>query len=74
MDLGIPAQVVSIDASGENACVAIDQMLVEVSLALGEEVRVGDYVLVHADRALQKLNEEEAMRTLELFFEDGLMA
>ncbi|MDD1621818.1 MAG: HypC/HybG/HupF family hydrogenase formation chaperone [Methylococcaceae bacterium] len=74
MCLAIPAQVVAIDAGGENATVAIDQIQVEVSLALVEDVVVGDYVLVHVGYALQKLSEEEAMKTLELFAEAGLMA
>jgi hydrogenase expression/formation protein HypC len=74
MCLAIPAQVVTIDASGENATVAIDQIQVEVSLALVEDVVVGDYVLVHVGYALQKLSEEEAMKTLELFVEAGLTA
>jgi hydrogenase expression/formation protein HypC len=74
MCLAIPAQVVAIDASGENATVAIDQIQVEVSLALVDDVGIGDYVLVHVGYALQKLSEEEAMKTLELFAEAGLMA
>jgi hydrogenase expression/formation protein HypC len=74
MCLAIPAQVVAIDADGENATVAIDQIQVEVSLALVDEVGIGDYVLVHVGYALQKLSEEEAMKTLELFVEAGLMA
>lgn len=74
MCLAIPAQVVTIDATGETATVAIDQIQVEVSLALVEDVSIGDYVLVHVGYALQKLSEEEAMKTLELFVEAGLMA
>ncbi len=74
MCLAIPAQVVAIDAEGENATVAIDQIQVEVSLALVDDVGIGDYVLVHVGYALQKLSEEEAMKTLELFAEAGLMA
>lgn len=74
MCLAIPARVVSIDANGENATVAIEQIQVEVSLALVEDVTVGDYVLVHVGYALQKLSEEEAMKTLELFAEAGLTA
>jgi len=74
MCLAIPAQVVAIDTTGENATVAIDQIQVEVSLALVDDVGIGDYVLVHVGYALQKLSEEEAMKTLELFIEAGLMA
>ena len=33
------------------------------------EVKVGDYVIVHAGFAINKLDEEEALKTLELFEE-----
>jgi hydrogenase expression/formation protein HypC len=39
----------------------------EVSLALVEGVAVGDYVIVHVGYALQKLDPEEAEKTLALF-------
>jgi hydrogenase expression/formation protein HypC len=31
------------------------------------EVEVGDYVIVHAGYAIQRLNEEEALQSLDLF-------
>jgi hydrogenase expression/formation protein HypC len=37
-----------------------------VRVDLVEDVRVGDYVLVHAGFAIQKLDEEEAFETLRL--------
>ncbi len=39
------------------------------SLALVEDVAVGDYVIVHVGFALHKLDEEEALATLALFRE-----
>jgi len=42
-----------------------------VSLALVEDVAVGDYVIVHVGFALQKLDAAEAERTLALFAEMG---
>jgi hydrogenase expression/formation protein HypC len=47
---------------------------VEVSLALVEEVVVGDYVLIHVGFALQKIDPEETEATLALFAEVALMA
>jgi hydrogenase expression/formation protein HypC len=38
----------------------------QVRVDLVEDVRVGDYVLVHAGFAIQKLDEEEAFETLRL--------
>jgi len=36
----------------------------EVSLLLQEDAKVGDYVIVHAGFAIQKVDEEEALETL----------
>ncbi len=41
----------------------------EISLALLENVSIGQYVIVHAGFAIEKLDQEEAMRTLRLFDE-----
>jgi hydrogenase expression/formation protein HypC len=39
----------------------------DISLALVENVILGDYVIVHVGYALQKLDPAEAERTLALF-------
>ena len=36
----------------------------EIGLLLLENVNVGDYVIVHAGYAIQKLDKEEALKTL----------
>jgi hydrogenase expression/formation protein HypC len=41
----------------------------EISLMMLPEAQIGDYVIVHAGFAIQKLNEEEAQKTLDLFRE-----
>ena len=63
----IPAKIVSIDAQQDTACVALGEVKKQISLALVQDVRVGDYVLLHVGYALNKINTEEAERTLELF-------
>jgi len=40
-----------------------------VSFKLLRDVQVGDYVIVHAGFAIQKLDEKEALETLKLFKE-----
>ncbi len=45
----------------------------EISLAMVEDVQVGDYVIMHAGYALSKLDTEEAEKTLQLFAEIGEM-
>jgi len=41
----------------------------EISLALLDEIAVGDYVIVHVGYALTRLDTDEAERTLALFAE-----
>lgn len=68
MCLGVPMRVVSID--GDDAVAEIDGVKREASLMLlGEEVLVGDFVIVHAGFAISKLDEEEAQETLRLMRE-----
>lgn len=70
MCLAIPAQIESL-TERDNAIVNLAGVRKEISLALVEEVNIGDYVIVHVGYALQKLDEEEARRTLALFTEMG---
>jgi hydrogenase expression/formation protein HypC len=65
MCLGVPMQVLSID--GETAVCEIDGVRREASLMMVEGVSVGDFVLIHAGFAIEKLDEEDARQTLELF-------
>jgi len=73
MCLAVPAQIIHLHADSDMATVAVDGVKVEVSLALVDEVQVGDYVLVHVGYALNKLDADEAEKTLALFAEAGLM-
>jgi hydrogenase expression/formation protein HypC len=70
MCLAIPARIEEITATG-GAIVNLGGMRKEISLALVEDTAVGDYVIVHVGYALQKLDEDEALRTLEVFAELG---
>lgn len=70
MCLAIPARVVEI-RDGHFATVDLGGVRKEISLALVEDVAVGDYVIVHVGFALNKLNQEEAEKTLALFAEMG---
>ena len=70
MCLAIPARVVEIGA-GDAAVVDLGGVRKEISLALVDAVVVGDYVIVHVGYALNKLDPEEAEKTLALFAEMG---
>jgi hydrogenase expression/formation protein HypC len=73
MCLALPARVVSLHAC-DTATVAVGGVRKEISLALVEDVRVDDYVLIHVGYALNRISEEEARLTLALFAEAGLTA
>ena len=66
MCLAIPARIEQMLLK-DSAIVNLDGVRKEISLALIEDVAAGDYVIVHAGFALQKLDEDEALRTLALF-------
>lgn len=70
MCLAIPACVEQLIAE-DSAIVNLGGVRKEVSLALVEDIAVGDYVIVHVGFALQKLDPEEAAQTLALFAEIG---
>ena len=74
MCLALPARVVAINKSTDTATVAVGEVKKEVSLALVENVDVEDFVLIHVGYALNKIDEEEAQKTLRLFAEAGLVA
>jgi len=69
MCLAMPVQVISVDISADTAKVSLGGILKEVSLALVDDVSVGDYLLIHVGFALNKLDEDEATKTLEIFAE-----
>ena len=70
MCLAIPAQVVEL-RDGDTAVVDLAGVRKEISLALVDHVAVGDYVIVHVGYALNKLDPDEAAKTLALFAEIG---
>ncbi len=68
MCLAVPMQIVSIE--GDNMVAEIDGVRREASLMmLNEKVAVGDFVLIHAGFAISRLDEEEALETLDLMRE-----
>jgi hydrogenase expression/formation protein HypC len=73
MCLAIPARIEEI-IDAETAIVDFGGVRKPISLALVEDVAVGDYVIVHVGFALQKLDVDEAERTLALFAEMNLAA
>jgi hydrogenase expression/formation protein HypC len=68
MCLAMPVRVVEIGPA-DQAVVDLDGVRKQISTSLIDDVAVGDYVIVHVGFALQKLDEEEARKTLALFAE-----
>jgi len=71
MCLAVPMKVITRDDSGATAEIGGVQR--QISLILLPEAQIGDYVIVHAGFAIQKLNEEEARKTLELLEQIALL-
>jgi hydrogenase expression/formation protein HypC len=67
MCLGVPMLVV--DIAGETAVCEIDGVRREANLMMVDGVGVGDFVLIHAGFAIEKLDREDAEETIRLFRE-----
>lgn len=75
MCLGIPGQVLTIYESGGMRMAEVDfgGIKKEICLAYVPEVEVGDYTIVHVGFAITRLDEAEAMETLRLIREMGML-
>ena len=75
MCLAVPGRVLDInDRDGTRmATVDFGGVVKEVCLEYLPDLRVGEYAIVHVGFALQRLDEESARHTLELFAELGML-
>jgi len=67
MCLSVPAKILSID--GDKARVSLGGAEYNAALNLVEDVKVGDYVLLHSGFAIQVIDEKEALETMQLLNE-----
>jgi len=67
MCIAIPLQVIKL--YDDEALVYYKGVKMKVNILLLENVALGDYVLVHAGCAIEKLNREQGKKTQELFDE-----
>lgn len=72
MCLAIPARVTELDGE-DMAVVALEGIKKKISVALVDDLKVDDYVLVHVGYALHKVSPEEAERTLAMMAEAGVL-
>jgi hydrogenase expression/formation protein HypC len=73
MCLAVPGKVVEVTGEGELRMGKVDFAGVQrqASLAFVPEARLGDYVLVHVGFAISRIDEQQAMETLEALREIG---
>lgn len=76
MCLGIPGKVTEVYTDNQMRMGKVDfgGVLQEVCLEAVDEVKIDDYVIVHAGFALSILSEEDAMETLKILEEMSLLA
>jgi hydrogenase expression/formation protein HypC len=67
MCLAIPSKIISINDNF--ATIDVDGVRRKASLMLVENARIGDYVIVHAGYAINKLDEAAALESLNLLRE-----
>jgi len=67
MCLGVPMRVLSIE--NETAACEIDGVKRDASLMMVDGVKVGDYVLIHAGFAIERIEPDEAQETLRVLRE-----
>ena len=69
MCLAVPSKIVSADPATGIATVSVMGVERTCSLRLTPDAQVGDYVLVHAGFAIQRIEEQDARETLRLLSE-----
>ena len=67
MCLAIPAKVISVE--GASAVVSIEDVEYTASLLLLPDVQPGDFIMLHAGFAIEKVDPEEAALTMQLLLE-----
>ena len=67
MCLAIPAKVIKID--NYMGTVDMEGVQREVSMLLLQDIKIGDYVIVHAGFAIHQIDKEEAKESLKVLYE-----
>ena len=64
MCLGIPMKIVKID--GDEGIVESGGLKKKANFSLMKSAKVGDYILLHAGFAIEKIKDSEAKKTIKL--------
>ena len=62
MCLAVPMKIIEIN--GQTAILELSGIKKQASITLLEDPKIGDYVLIHAGFAIQKVNPKDAKATL----------
>lgn len=73
MCLAIPVQIIEI-LDGNRALASAGGVLREIDTTLVDDLQVKDYVILHVGYALSRLDEDEALQTLQLMADIGIAA
>ncbi|EFL37535.1 HypC/HybG/HupF family hydrogenase formation chaperone [Streptomyces fungicidicus] len=75
MCLAVPGRVLGVEERNGTRMATVDfgGVVKEVCLEYLPDLQVGEYAIVHVGFALQRLDEESARRTLELFENLGML-
>lgn len=65
MCLAIPMKVKSIHANIATA--EVNNIDYEVNVTMMDKLKIGDYVIVHAGFAIEKMDQDEALKTLKIW-------
>lgn len=67
MCLAVPLKILSVD--GDMAEVWLNGVNAKISVALTPDVKTGDWILVHAGFAINRIEEKDALETISLLEE-----
>jgi hydrogenase expression/formation protein HypC len=67
MCLAVPMKIIEI--KGEEAIVELEGFQKEINISLMEDIKIGEYVMVHAGFAIQRIDASDIEETLEVLRE-----
>jgi hydrogenase expression/formation protein HypC len=67
MCLAVPMKIIEI--KGEEAVVELEGFQKEINISLMDDIKIGEYVMVHAGFAIQRVDASEIEATLEVLKE-----
>ena len=65
MCLAIPMKVIKVN--GNEAVAEVGGAEYQANLTILPDIKIGDYIIVHAGFAIEKLDEEAALETLQIW-------